>query len=287
MSKIIDGRLVASKLKEDLSYQLSKLGYQPTLAVILVGDDPASKIYVQAKTKECKEIGILAKDYFLPSYIQESELISLIENLNNDESIDAILVQLPLPKHLNTGRVISSISPFKDVDGFHPVNIGKLAIGEPFVEPCTPKGVIYMLDFYGISIEGKNSVVLGRSNIVGKPLSMMLLSRNSTVTICHSKTNDLVGISGRADMLFVAIGKPLFVKENMVKADSVVIDIGINRIELDGKLKVVGDVDFDSVKNKVSYITPVPGGVGLMTRAMLLYNTYLLAKYRLSCKVKS
>lgn len=280
---IIDGKLVSSFYKENLKTKISSSGLKITLAVILVGDNPASKIYVSTKTKECNEVGIYTKDFLLPSDTTQDVLIKLIRELNDDDEVDGILVQLPLPKHIDEYKVLSSISPLKDVDGFHPENIGKLLIGKPFVEPCTPKGIISLMDYYNISLEGKRAVVIGRSNIVGKPISVMLMHRNATVTICHSKTVGLSEISKQADILIVAVGKPKFVDSSMVKEGSVIIDVGINRVEVDGKSSVVGDVDFDSVKEVCSYITPVPGGVGPMTRAMLLENTYNLAVYRRTC----
>ena len=278
--KIIDGKLVSSYYKENLKTLISSKGINVTLAVILVGNNPASKIYVSNKTKECREVGIETKDFYLPSDTSENELLNLIKELNNDNEVDAILVQLPLPKHMDEFKVLSTISPSKDVDGFHPENIGKLAVGKPFIEPCTPKGIIRLLDYYEIGIEGKRAVVIGRSNIVGKPISLMLLHRNATVTICHSKTQNIENITKEADILIVAVGKPNFVKRNMIKENAVIIDVGINRLEINNEYKVVGDVDFEDVKGICSYITPVPGGVGPMTRAMLLENAYQLAMHR-------
>lgn len=277
---LIDGNLVSSYYKENLKILISSKSYKITLAVILVGDDPASKVYVTNKSKECREVGIETKDFFLPQDTSQNDVLKIISELNNDDSVDGILVQLPLPKHINEFEVINSISPFKDVDGFHPVNVGKLAIGKPFVEPCTPKGIVRLLEYYNIPIEGKRVVVVGRSNIVGKPVSLMLLHRNATVTMCHSKTSNLPEITRSADILVVAIGKPKFIKRDMVKEGAVVIDVGINRVQVEGKNKLVGDVDFEDVKEVCSYITPVPGGVGPMTRLMLLENTYNLAVYR-------
>lgn len=281
--QIIDGNLVSAYYKENLKTLIASKKYKITLAVILVGDNPASKVYVANKTRECKEVGIETKDFYLPGDTSEDKLLEVIDTLNKDEEVDGILVQLPLPKHIDEFKVLSAISPFKDVDGFHPENVGKLVIGKPFVEPCTPKGIIRLFEYYNIPIEGKRAVVIGRSNIVGKPMSFMLLHRNATVSICHSKTQDLERITREADILVVAIGKPKFVKANMIKKGAVVIDVGINRIDIDGKSKLVGDVDFDEVKEVCSYITPVPGGVGPMTRAMLLENTYLLAVKRREC----
>lgn len=281
--QIIDGKLVSSRYKENLKALISSKRYKITLAVILVGDNPASRVYVRNKTNECREVGIETKDFFLPSDISEDSLLEIIDSLNRDDEVDGILVQLPLPKHINEYNVLNAISPLKDVDGFHPENVGKLVIGKPFVEPCTPKGIIRLLEFYNIPIEGKRAVVLGRSNIVGKPMSLMLLHRNATVSVCHSKTQNIQDITKEADILIVAIGKPKFVKANMVKKGAVVIDVGINRVEVGGNSKLVGDVDFDEVKEVCSYITPVPGGVGPMTRAMLLENTYIVAVNRREC----
>lgn len=278
--QIIDGNLVSAYYRERLRRLVFSESFKITLAVVLVGDDPASRIYVSAKTRECREVGIETRDFFLPETTPEKELLMLIDSLNRDEEVDGILVQLPLPRHIDEFRVISSISPLKDVDCFTPENFGKLVMGRPVVEPCTAKGIIRLLEYYGVEVEGKRAVVVGRSNIVGKPVSALLLNRNATVTICHSKTRNLSEITKEADILVVAVGKPLFVKRGMVKEGSVVIDVGINRLNIDGKSKIVGDVDFEGVKDICSYITPVPGGVGPMTRAMLLENTYQLAVYR-------
>jgi methylenetetrahydrofolate dehydrogenase (NADP+)/methenyltetrahydrofolate cyclohydrolase len=283
MAQIIDGKIVSKLVKDNIKSIIESKKISPSLAVILVGNDPASLTYVRNKTKECLEVGISPKDYHLPEDTSEEKLLELIGNLNKDDDIDGILVQLPLPKHINTNKILNAISPYKDVDGFHPENVGKLMIGTPFVEPCTPKGVIRLLEHYGISVEGKRAVVLGRSNIVGKPMAIMLLHRNATVTICHSKTKDLSEITKQADILVSAIGIPNFVKADMIKKDAVVIDVGINKVEENGKSKLVGDVDFENVKEVASYITPVPGGVGPMTRAMLLENTANLALFRRSC----
>jgi methylenetetrahydrofolate dehydrogenase (NADP+)/methenyltetrahydrofolate cyclohydrolase len=283
MAQIIDGKIVSKLVKDNIKSIIESKKINPSLAVILVGNDPASLTYVRNKTKECLEVGISPKDYHLPEDTPEEKLLELIGNLNKDDDIDGILVQLPLPKHINTNKILNAISPYKDVDGFHPENVGKLMIGTPFVEPCTPKGVIRLLEHYGISVEGKRAVVLGRSNIVGKPMAIMLLHRNATVTICHSKTKDLSEITKQADILVSAIGIPNFVKADMIKKDAVVIDVGINKVEENGKSKLVGDVDFENVKEVASYITPVPGGVGPMTRAMLLENTVNLALFRRSC----
>jgi len=269
---IIDGKRVSQKIKDELKEKISKIDDKrpPCLAVILVGEDPASKVYVKNKKLGCEYCGITSLHYYLNENTSMEELLQLIDKLNNDDSVDGILVQSPLPKHLDEKFVINNISPRKDVDAFHPINVGKLMIGEPIFMPCTPQGVIRLLEEYNISIEGKNCVVIGRSNIVGKPMSILLLSKNGTVTICHSRTKDLKSVTKQADILVAAIGKPNFVTADMVKPDSVVIDVGISRTE--NGLK--GDVDFENVKEVASYITPVPGGVGPMTIAMLLENTY-------------
>lgn len=272
-AKILNGKYVAEKIRHDLSIKVKnikdKTGRVPGLAVVLVGDDPASKTYVSMKEKACKKVGIYSEVYKLKADAQEHELLKLIHQLNSDEKIDGILVQLPLPGHIDEKKIIDAIKPEKDVDGFHPVNIGKLLINEKGFIPCTPYGIIKLLDYYGIKIEGKNAVVVGRSNIVGKPLALLLLHRNATVTICHSRTKDLPDITKKADILVAAVGKARIIKSDMVKEGAVVIDVGINRIE--GKL--TGDVDYEKVKEKASWITPVPGGVGPMTITMLLNNT--------------
>lgn len=272
-AKILNGKYVAEKIRHDLSIKVKnikdKTGRVPGLAVVLVGDDPASKTYVSMKEKACKKVGIYSEVYKLKADAQEHELLKLIHQLNSDEKIDGILVQLPLPGHIDEKKIIDAIKPEKDVDGFHPVNIGKLLINEKGFIPCTPYGIIKLLDYYGIEIEGKNAVVVGRSNIVGKPLAVLLLHRNATVTICHSRTKNLPDITKKADILVAAVGKARIITSDMVKEGAVVIDVGINRIE--GKLR--GDVDYEKVKEKASWITPVPGGVGPMTITMLLNNT--------------
>ena len=249
---------------------------KPTIAVIIVGEDPASKIYVNIKHKKAKELGINSIVIEFDENISQEELESKINELNNDDSINAILVQMPLPKHLNTYRIIEKIRPIKDVDGFHPENAGKINIGiEAYAAPCTPLGVMTLLDEYKINPEGKHAVIIGRSNIVSKPLASMLLSKNATVTICHSKTQNLKEIASTADILVVATGRAKMITKDYVKQDAVVIDVGISR-DKDGKIH--GDVDFDDVAGKTSYITPVPGGVGAMTIAMLMQNTLRLYK---------
>ena len=241
----------------------------------MVGDDSASQIYVRNKSKVCNEIGIEFDEYLLPEKTQQKELLELIEKLNNDKTINGILLQSPIPKHLDINEAFRTISPEKDVDGFHPTNVGKLVLGQDTFISCTPFGIMKIFEDYNIDLEGKNAVVIGRSNIVGKPMSQCLLNKNATVTICHSRTKNLAEVTKQADVVVAAIGKPCFVTADMVKKDAIVIDVGINRGE-DGKIK--GDVDFENVKEKASYITPVPGGVGPMTIAMLMTNVVKAAK---------
>lgn len=277
MSRIIDGRLISAAVKERVKNEVAALkAYSVTvgLAVIIVGDDPASKIYVANKKKACEALGIISEEYVLPESTTEEELLSLIKTLNNKKSINGILCQLPLPKGLNEKLIINSISPEKDVDAFHPQNVGRIMIGDYDFVPCTPAGIMEMLKYEGIDPAGKACVVIGRSNIVGKPMAMLLLHANGTVTVCHSKTENLKDICRTADILVAAVGKPRFVTADMVKAGAVVIDVGMNREN--GKL--CGDVDFEAVKDKASAITPVPGGVGPMTIAMLMQNTLTAAK---------
>ncbi|MBR3300811.1 MAG: bifunctional methylenetetrahydrofolate dehydrogenase/methenyltetrahydrofolate cyclohydrolase FolD [Clostridia bacterium] len=277
MSRIIDGKAVSAFVKEKIKNEVKDLadkGVTVGLAVILVGNDPASKIYVTNKKKACEDLGIISQEYLLPENTSTGELISLIKTLNDEKTINGILCQLPLPDGIDEKAVLNTISPEKDVDAFHPVNVGKIMIGDYDFVPCTPAGVIEMLDYYDIEISGKNCVVIGRSNIVGKPMSMLLLHKNGTVTTCHSKTRDLASITSAADILVSSVGKANFVTADMVKEGAVVIDVGMNRSE--GKL--CGDVIFDEVSPKASYITPVPGGVGPMTIAMLMKNTLTAAK---------
>ena len=270
---IIDGKKVSSHIKDNIAAEVkilkNKTGKTPGLAVVLVGDDPASAVYVKNKNKTCKNIGFQSFEHILSENTTEDKLLNLINELNNDDQVNGILVQLPLPSHISSKKILVSINPQKDVDGFHLENVGRLVTGNALFKPCTPAGIIKLLDEYKIEIEGKNAVIIGRSNIVGKPVSFLLLERNATVTICHSRTKDLPSITRSADILIAAIGKPNFVSLDMVKNNAVVIDVGINR--LDGKL--VGDVDFTSVSKQASLITPVPGGVGPMTIAMLMENT--------------
>lgn len=272
MATLIDGKKVSATLKEELKEQVAKLkeqGITITLAVIQVGEDKASSVYVGNKQKACAYIGIESLAYHLPETVEESELLDLIEKLNEDKAVNGILVQLPLPKHIDEDKVIKAISPAKDVDGFHPQSVGALSIGQKGFVSCTPAGIIELLKRYNIEISGKECVVIGRSNIVGKPMALLLLRENGTVTICHSRTKDLREVTKRADILIVAIGKPKFIDGSYIKEGAVVIDVGIHRNENN---KLCGDVDFDSAKEKASYITPVPGGVGPMTIAMLMYN---------------
>lgn len=274
---IIDGKAVSSAVKEQIKSETAKLkekGITVGLAVILVGDDPASKIYVANKKKACEDLGFVSEEYLLPENTKTSELLELINVLNNEKSINGILCQLPLPKQIDEQTVINAISPLKDVDAFHPSNVGKIMIGDYDFVPCTPAGIMEMLKYYNIEISGKNCVVIGRSNIVGKPMSMLLLHQNGTVTTCHSRTKDLSKYTREADILVSAVGKANFVTADMVKDGAVVIDVGMNREN--GKL--CGDVVFDEVSKKASFITPVPGGVGPMTIAMLMKNTLTAAK---------
>ena len=270
---IIDGKMVASQIKKKIASEVESLkqktGETPGLAVVLVGDDPASSVYVRNKNKTCKDLGFQSFENILPANTKESTLLDLIDELNKNERVSGILVQLPLPSHISSYKILEAINPQKDVDGFHLVNIGRLVTGNATFKPCTPEGIIQLLDHYKVDIEGKNAVVLGRSNIVGKPISLLLLERNATVTICHSRTKNLSAITKSADILIAAIGKPNFVTADMVKDDVVIIDVGINRVND----KLIGDVDYQSVSKKASLITPVPGGVGPMTIAVLMANT--------------
>ncbi|MFG6352508.1 MAG: bifunctional methylenetetrahydrofolate dehydrogenase/methenyltetrahydrofolate cyclohydrolase FolD [Oscillospiraceae bacterium] len=272
---IIDGKALAAKLKENVSMEAQTLPRKPGLAVVLVGDDPASRVYVTSKRKDCEECGFYSEEYALPASTAQKELLDLVDGLNGREDIDGILVQLPLPKGLDEKEVLLAIDPAKDVDCFHPFNVGKLVIGEPVFQPCTPGGVMEMLKEYGIDPAGKRCVVLGRSNIVGKPMGMLLLHANGTVVTCHSKTPDMAELAASADILVSAVGKTGLVTGDMVKEGAVVIDVAMNRNE-SGKL--CGDVCYGEAAAKASYITPVPGGVGPMTRAMLMKNTLTAAK---------
>lgn len=278
MAKIIDGKQIAKEVRAEIAAEcaeLKKKGIIPGLAVVIVGTDPASQVYVRNKKKACEEVGFRSEVFELPEETTEEELLALVNKLNEDVNIHGILVQLPLPEHLDDEVIIANIDPKKDVDAFHPSNVGKIMIGNYDFLPCTPAGVMVLLEKSGIDVSGKECVVVGRSNIVGKPQAMLLLHANGTVTICHSRTKDLAEVTRRADILVVAIGKADFITGDMVKDGAVVIDVGMNR-KADGKL--TGDVDFATVEPKASYITPVPGGVGPMTITMLLRNTLTSAK---------
>lgn len=278
MYKIIDGKEVAASVRESIKKEvevLEKDGKKTGLAVIIVGNNPASRVYVNNKKKGCAEVGMESFEYALPEETTTDELLELVEKLNNDTAVDGILCQLPLPKQIDEKKVLNAIAPNKDVDAFHPVNTGHIMIGDHSFLPCTPAGIMEMLKYYNISVEGKECVVIGRSNIVGKPMAMLLLGQNGTVTICHSRTKNLKEVTRRADILVAAVGKAYFVTEDMVKDGAVVIDVGMNR-NAEGKL--CGDVDFEAVKDKCSFITPVPGGVGPMTITMLLKNTLTASK---------
>lgn len=274
MAVIIDGKKISQEIRNEAKIQGRRLkeetGITPGLAVVLVGDDPASKVYVKRKENACKEVGFLSREYHLPPDSEEESILRIINELNHDNGIHGILVQLPLPRHLNAVSMIETIDPRKDVDGLHPWNIGSLVTGNPYHIACTPKGIMEMIDRYGIEIEGKEAVIVGRSNLVGKPLALLLLNRHATVTICHTRTRHLAEITKRAEILIAAAGRQEMITGEMVGEGAVVIDVGINRSS-DGRL--VGDVAFAEVAGKASYLSPVPGGVGLMTVAMLLVNT--------------
>ena len=277
MATVISGKEVSQKVKGEVrekALALKAKGIDVGLAVVIVGDNPASRVYVNSKKKACEEVGFNSYEYALPEETTQQELLDLVEVLNNDEKVNGILVQLPLPKQIDENAIINAISPDKDVDAFHPFNVGKIMIGEYAFLPCTPAGIMELIDSTGVEIAGKSCVVIGRSSIVGKPMSMLLLHRSGTVTVCHSKTKNLKEICQNADILVAAVGRPNFVTGDMVKEGAVVIDVGINRME-DGKL--CGDVNFAEAEKKASYITPVPGGVGPMTIAMLMKNTLTAA----------
>jgi methylenetetrahydrofolate dehydrogenase (NADP+)/methenyltetrahydrofolate cyclohydrolase len=275
MAIIMDGKALAAKMKEGFRGEVGNLPKRPGLAVVLVGENPASKVYVRNKEKDCEECGIASQEYKLPEETTESMLLELIDTLNRSSTVDGILVQLPLPKQIDEKKIIGAIAPDKDVDAFHPVNVGHIMTGDFTFLPCTPAGIMRLLDEYKIDVAGKNCVVLGRSNIVGKPMAMLLLHRNGTVTICHSKTADIKAEARRADILVSAIGKTGIVTGDMIKPGAVVIDVAMNR-NAEGKL--CGDCVFGEVEKAASYITPVPGGVGPMTRVMLMQNTIAAAK---------
>jgi methylenetetrahydrofolate dehydrogenase (NADP+)/methenyltetrahydrofolate cyclohydrolase len=294
---LIDGKRVAKQVEEEVAAAIVRLGIQPVLVVVRVGNDPASEIYVRNKARKAEELGLRGDERIFPETFSESELLAEIDRLNRDDAVDGILVQLPLPKHIDPHRVIDAIDPAKDVDGFHPLNAGRLHLGRPSLTPCTPAGVIRLLDACDLQIEGKQAVVIGRSDIVGKPVAALLLQRNATVTICHSRTRNLAAVARKADIVVAAIGKPFFVTAEMVKAGAAVIDVGINRIDASqaslvahdenksallakNGYAVVGDVDFVPVREVAAWITPVPGGVGPMTIAMLMSNTVKAAEWR-------
>lgn len=280
MGQIIDGKAIAADIREEIAAETAALieqGVTPGLAVVLVGDDPASRVYVTMKEKACEKAGIFSDEHKLAAETSEAELLELIDKLNNDERIDGILVQLPLPDHIDESKVLEAISPKKDVDGFHPYNVGRLVTGNPLFQPCTPYGVMKMLEHTGVDLTGKEVVVVGRSNIVGKPVALMCLAKHATVTLCHSRTKDLAAKVGQADVLIAAVGVPEMVKGEWVKEGAVVIDVGVNRV---GEKKLVGDVEYDAAMQRASAVTPVPGGVGPMTITMLLYNTVESAKRR-------
>jgi methylenetetrahydrofolate dehydrogenase (NADP+)/methenyltetrahydrofolate cyclohydrolase len=280
VAQIIDGKALAGQIREEIAQQTQTLiaaGVTPGLAVVLVGEDPASRVYVTMKEKACAAAGIYSLEHKLPATTTEQELLDLVERLNQDARIDGILVQLPLPEQINEARILEAISPAKDVDGFHPYNVGRLVTGNPLFKPCTPYGVMVMLQRIGVDLKGKNVVVVGRSNIVGKPVALMCLAEHATVTICHSRTQDLAAKVAAADVVIAAVGRPEMIQGDWIKPGAVVIDVGVNRV---GEKKLVGDVAYAAAAERASAITPVPGGVGPMTIAMLLQNTLESAKRR-------
>ena len=283
MTVIIDGNKIAqevrNQVREDTLNFKENTGIVPGLAVIQVGEDPASQVYVGRKAKACAEVGFLSREYKLPADTSEAKLLNIISELNTDQEIHGILVQLPLPQHIYTNKIIAAIDPHKDVDGFHPYNVGGLVSGNPLFVPCTPRGIMELISRTGIELAGKEAVIVGRSNIVGKPMALLLLAQHATVTICHSRTKDLPAVTRRADVLIAAVGKAEMIKANMIKEGAVVIDVGVNRLE-NGKL--VGDVAFNEVVAQASHITPVPGGVGPMTISMLMKNTLDAARNMVS-----
>jgi methylenetetrahydrofolate dehydrogenase (NADP+)/methenyltetrahydrofolate cyclohydrolase len=296
-ANIIDGKAVALQIESEVASAITRLGFRPGLVAVRVGNDPASEIYVRNKAKKARELGLEGTELVFPETMSESELLAEITRLNEDESVDGILVQLPLPKQIDAKKVIEAIAPAKDVDGFHPVNVGLLHLGRPTLAPCTPAGVIRLIESTGVAIEGKHAVVIGRSDIVGKPMGALLLQRHATVTICHSKTRDLPSVARQADILVAATGRPIFVTADFVKPGAVVIDVGMNRVgpEFAGRLAhdpdksrllakngsvLLGDVDYAAAREVASWITPVPGGVGPMTIAMLMKNTVTAAERR-------
>lgn len=297
MARIIDGKAVALQIESDVAAAIARAGFRPGLVAIRVGDDPASEIYVRNKAKKARELGLAGTELVFPTSMSEAELLAEVERLNDDDTVDGILVQLPLPKQIDARKVIDSISPAKDVDGFHPINVGMLHLGRPALVPCTPAGVVRLIDSTGEPIDGKHAVVIGRSDIVGKPMAALLLQRNATVTVCHSRTRDLASVARQADILVAAIGRPIFVTEDFVKPGAIVIDVGMNRVGPDfapnlahdadksrlllkNESVLLGDVDYARVREIASWITPVPGGVGPMTIAMLMQNTVTAAERR-------
>ncbi|MBN1958200.1 MAG: bifunctional methylenetetrahydrofolate dehydrogenase/methenyltetrahydrofolate cyclohydrolase FolD [Desulfuromonadales bacterium] len=280
MAELIDGKAIAAELRQEIAADTQSLvskGVTPGLAVVLVGEDPASRVYVSMKEKACAAAGIFSDEHKLAADTSEQDLLALIAQLNADERIDGILVQLPLPDHIDESKVLEAISPDKDVDGFHPYNVGRLVTGNPLFQPCTPFGVMKMLERTGVELKGKEVVVVGRSNIVGKPVALMCLAEHATVTICHSRTRELDKKVAAADVVIAAVGRPEMIKGDWIKPGAVVIDVGVNRV---GDKKLVGDVEFDAACRNAAAITPVPGGVGPMTITMLLYNTLVSAKRR-------
>lgn len=280
MAGIIDGKAIAAELRQEITAETQDLishGVTPGLAVVLVGEDPASRVYVSMKEKACAAAGIFSDEYKLSAETGETELLELIAKLNADKKIDGILVQLPLPGHINEAKVLEAISPEKDVDGFHPYNVGRLVTGNPLFQPCTPYGIMKMLERTGVDLKGKEVVVVGRSNIVGKPVALMCLAEHATVTICHSRTQNLEQKVAAADVVIAAVGRPEMIKGAWIKPGAVVIDVGVNRV---GDKKLVGDVEFEAACENAAAVTPVPGGVGPMTITMLLYNTLVSAKRR-------
>ena len=280
MAELIDGKAIAADMRQEIAADTQILihqGVTPGLAVVLVGEDPASRVYVTMKEKACAAAGIFSDEHKLPKETSETDLLDLIARLNADERIDGILVQLPLPEHIDEAKVLEAISPDKDVDGFHPYNVGRLVTGNPLFQPCTPYGVMKMLERTKVDLKGKEVVVVGRSNIVGKPVALMCLAEHATVTICHSRTRDLAQKVAAADVVIAAVGRPEMIKGEWIKPGAVVIDVGVNRV---GEKKLVGDVEFEAACKNAAAITPVPGGVGPMTITMLLYNTLVSAKRR-------
>ncbi|MDP9193684.1 MAG: bifunctional 5,10-methylenetetrahydrofolate dehydrogenase/5,10-methenyltetrahydrofolate cyclohydrolase [Acidobacteriota bacterium] len=296
-ARIIDGKAVAQQIETEVAAAIAEMGFHPGLVAVRVGHDPASEIYVRNKAKKARELGLAGTERVFPDTMSEAELLAEVERLNADDSVDGILVQLPLPKQIDARKVIDTIAPAKDVDGFHPTNVGMLHLGRPALVPCTPAGVMRLIESTGEAIEGKHAVVIGRSDIVGKPMAALLLQKNATVTICHSRTRDLPAVARHGDILVAAIGRPIFVTDNFVKPGAIVIDVGMNRVGLDfapqlthdpeksrllakNESVLLGDVDYARVCEIASWITPVPGGVGPMTIAMLMQNTVNAAQRR-------